>query len=857
MRKERRRRDASSPNTDLVIDPILQAKLRVLVGLVVDLNTASTSAPPLPSAPGAPHQLNLINAIVAVTFKILSSSSVASLIENINGLVYVDYLVSQAIGECSGCIDELGAYLDKVIRAALDIQQWCGHHPVAIPGPIPHPTGSPASPAPTPHPIPNTSHLPISVGLDDLLSVLGLGSIKADVYVSGLGSGLSNTVNNLLDGLGIGPGNVRPRRLGSVAASADVVVDSELLDQIKLLVNLVHIIKDVSPQLPAPSNSPPIIGPYPTVHGPSSYPSVDTNLIDAIVHATIKILNSPTVAALVGNVDVLVDVNSLVLNVLGGCGCVDTLGLGPLVKYLEELTKIVLGIQEWCSQHPVGGSPHQPSGSAPSHPHPTDPPSPGSPSGPAPAPMPNDSNDAVIVGLDDLLHDLGLGSIKADVVVKGLVGVGLSNTINNILNNLGVGPANVRPRRSDPLDTLAIADVSVDADLLDQIKAFVNLVIILRDTAASSLPVNPQNSPPIIGDFPGPAPAPVNQNLIDAIVRATVQLLQSATVNSLLGNLNALVDVTALVSSTLATCGCVDDFGLTGLVRDLENVVEAVLGVKSWCEDHPVVIAPGSGPSATVPAPGSPGPASSPSTISVYIPLNLGLDDLLATLGLDVQGNVDLQGLVDGLVGLIADLQLHSSSLPPAPSPPGPPSPAPHVPSSPGSPLPPVDKGLIDEVLKVVANLLQSLTSAQLLANVNALINVNSLLGQALGGCDCVDSLGLAPLVKDVENILYALLDIKDLCNGDGAGGAPGLPSSPPPTPTSGGSNNPSGPAKPPHGIPIIVNAEELLDSLGLGDLLQVDGIVDGLGDGINNPVNSILGSLGLGGVRRWFGGRG
>ncbi|KAF5381684.1 hypothetical protein D9615_005453 [Tricholomella constricta] len=882
-------------SADVVIDPDLAAKINAYVVLVIDLVSTSGSIPVPPTAPHTPtshppiNHADLVGAVVAATVNLLKSHTVAEIVANVNALVHVNNIVAQTFGGC-GCSGTLGLgqlihQLVRVIDCALDMQHWCGSHPVGIPAPHPF------APTTTLPYIPNTSDVPITVGLDDVLNALGLASKGSRIDVFGLGSGLTSIANNLLNGLGLGRANVRSRSVHPPTVNAAVVLDLELLAKLNSLVDLViALVNNVPMTLPAAPNSPPIIGTDPLPPSEPSLPvslPIDSSLVDCIVQAVVNLGSSPTVAALVRNINALVNVNAIVAKALGTCGCVDAFDLGGLVGNLDAVINVALDIQDWCIHNPVGvpipyptgpplpyptGTP-VPSPSVSLIPHPSPVPS-GTPSTPA---LPNESNEAVIVGLDQLLTGLlgtlGLGPIKVDVVVDNLVGAGLAHSLNNVLNGLGIGPANVIPR-GGALSVDANVIAQVDQTLVAQIRALVNLVLIVKN-GSSSLPTAPHSSSPII---PGHLPSgylPIDTKLVDGIVRAAINLLNSNTVSALLLNVDVLAQVGALVSGSLAGCECREHLGLRGLAMDIENLLAAVSSVQSWCAHHPVIPSPVpttslpspqplSTPSVSVPAP-TPGSSSGTPAIDLHVPISLNLGDLLSSLGVnltsDVDAVVDLNNLVEALVNIVINLQGHSSPLPPAITVPAPhPSASTSVPVPPylsasqpaaqpsGTPsAPPITQGLVVAIVHAAAGLLHSLTGADVLANVNILLSASGVLADALDGCGCVGPLGLQPLVQNVDELLNTLLAIHVWCQNHpgvvGGGGDAGI----------GTGTGPSG------SVPsssIILNAEQLLGALGLGNVAHVDGAVTGLGSGVNGLINPILNAVGLGGLRRWLTGR-
>ena len=600
----------------------------------------------------------------------------------------------------------------------------------------------------------------------------------------------------------------RDEPLGAQASTnADVVLSSDLLSQLETLVDFVLKLRA---SVPASS-------------GGSSSSSVDyVKLVDDIIEATANLLESPTV----GSIDNLVRTSTLLKDLLGNCGCVDTLGLNSLLKYLDNVVDAALGIQQSGLSLPMT-TPHS------------------TVSSPTPSSKPKlNANGDTVIGLDDLLRSLGLSSVKSDVLVGGL-GEELNGSLNGLLNGIGIGPSNVRARAaadaSPDVDTNV--DAVVDGNLLGLIKVLVKLVVKLK-TSDSLLPAPADNGSSTSLPAPGSGPAPpIDRNLINAIVQATADLLEAKNVASLINSLNVLINTNAVVTSTLGDCECVDDLGLGELVKDLDKVVDSTLGLKDWCADHPVVVGP-------IPSgPGTPSPSGGRPNI-LGIPIDLGLDNLLTLLGVDlstvsdVDVDVDLQGLVNSLVQLVAGLQTDSTSLPASSSstslPESPSSTSlPETPSStslPGSSDPSNDsvQDLVATLVQATGYLLQSSTNADLLASVNAVLDVSTSLGVDLG------DLGLDDLVKQVDDIVDTALGVKAWCGDNGNATSPD-------TGNRGGSPTSAS-------TPIIINAQDLLKSLGLDNLITIDGTIGGLGDLLTKPVNSLLQSLGLGGVKRWLG---
>ena len=608
----------------------------------------------------------------------------------------------------------------------------------------------------------------------------------------------------------------REKRRDEPLADTNVVVNSDLMPLLRDLVNVVLDLGQASVDVSASFQS----------HSSDTSPSIDRdhtlNLIDAVITATGDIIKSPTVA----NVNNLVHISALLGDLLGGCDCVDILGLRSVAHYVEKVVDAALGIQKWCEHNPITVPAHT---SGTSH---------GS-STPSPTSQ-NTPNNATVLGLDDLLTALGLGSIKSLTSV-GVLGPGLNKPLNDLLNSLGIGPANVRPRALDhaPTNVNANTSVQVDEACLDQIKGVAMLVAKLKikspllapslDSQSNALPVPARKSGPV----------QVSENLIDSIVQATANLLKSAYLSSLLDNINALIDLNSLAASTLAGCGCVNDLGLGALVEDLEKVIAATLGLRDWCAHHSVIVVPSTSGS------GSPGNAPSPHPHGydeiLGTRIDLGLDSFLAALGLNIDSNIDtnveLQDSVNVLVQLVLHLRDDSTSLPPSPTSPS------HAGTGIHNSPTVVTQNVVDAVLQATGSLIQVSTGSELLSNINALLEITASLGDTLSGCGCVEELGLGHLVKDLEEIVKAALAVKNLCGNQGHSGSPVSGSG------SGGAEHGSHPFP---SRPIILNAEDLLRSLGLDHLIKVDGIVGGLGNAVDNPVNWLLAGLGFGG-RRWF----
>ncbi|KAG6831537.1 hypothetical protein H0H92_009456, partial [Tricholoma furcatifolium] len=580
-----------------------------------------------------------------------------------------------------------------------------------------------------------------------------------DVY--GLGPGSSSTVNSLLDGLVLGPKDVRSR-----SSAPSTTLNPALLQQTKVLVDAVIVLKSCESSLPSSQ---------PNSSGSST---IDSNLLKPIFDAVYNLLSSHTVATYVNNVDTLVSASSAASSTLGSCGCVNLLGLTTLEENLNAVITAALGIQDWCSHNPVG-VPNPPVTTV-SVLQPTGSPTLSAPSSPSPTPSQNQP----------------LNSIDTTIIIDV--------DLNALLNSF----------QSNALGGLVVNSSSIDISLLTQIQTVANLTLVIQ-TASSSLP-----SPASPSSVPSSS-MPVDSNLVTSIIQATFNLCTSGTVGDLLNNLQVLVDVNGVVKNTLTGCSCVDDLGLGALVTGIDNLLAAVLNAQSWCNNHPVIPTPSPTSSTVLASTAISGvPTSSPISQPLDTVIHLDLDGLLSVLGLTVNTNstTDLQGLLNTVVSIIANIQVHSAPLPPPPA---------TSTASTGDPSPspvPLTQGLVADLLQSAAVLLNmnTTTKAEILTNVKGLLNLCGVLAESMDHCGCVSSLGLEALENDVDALLDALLSLHALCNAPGAGNDV-----------------------------IKLDTHDLLSALGLDGLLQVKSELPGLG--LGDTVNPLLHGLGLGGVKRWL----
>ncbi|KAF9465897.1 hypothetical protein BDZ94DRAFT_1306630 [Collybia nuda] len=411
---------------------------------------------------------------------------------------------------------------------------------------------------------------------------------------------------------------------------------------------------------------------------PANTPAVDyIGLAQSTVDATLNLLNSNTVANVVVNINALANLSTDFKKQLAGCECVENLGLGILVVRLDALLYAILNLQRWCQENPVG-IPVIPEASSPDT---------------ITTPIPNTSDLAIDLGFDGLLeiltHLTSQASLLADV------------------------------------DVIA----QIDATVIGKISALGQLVLDLSNSA--TLPPPSEGSAPIPIPIIGTPELPADASLARAVVQATVNLVGTTTVPALLANINALVDVNAIVASTLTNCGCIEGMGLGSFVTILDTVGQAALDLKN----------------------------SINLDVNVLGNIDLDLDALLAELTgkLDLVGgvaaNLELQTKIDGLVQLIIALQGKTFAAP---------SLLPSIPSLPTPGLP--NKSMLGGIVRAMTNVLGSLTVPELLANLEALVDVNVLLGNFLNGCHCVQALGLAEVQDGVNGVTQAAIALKEWC---------------------------------------------------------------------------------------------
>ncbi|KAF9475746.1 hypothetical protein BDN70DRAFT_935626 [Pholiota conissans] len=691
-----KRSDLADVNANSTIDSTLLANIIALVDIVIDLRSEAATLPissatsilPQPSDPTSTLTVNgLVNSILVALGNILNSSTSSSLVSAVDGLVQTVEGANTLLDQ-SGCVDTLGlgplvADLEQIITAALGVQKFCHGHPIVSSPPS---TSSPASSPPTPShstSLPtsstpaNIADNPIVVGLSDLLTSLGLlGPVKAVVTVAGLGSGLNQPVDSLLNGLGIGPANARR---GTDASTINLELRSLLEGLADLVINLEFSMSSL-----------------PVANSDSSSSSLNANSVLGVAHALGQLLQSKTVATLLVNIDTFIDAENDLERRFTGCACVEELHLEKASDLLQLIGEAAIGLKDWCATHslvtptpadptptlgpllPTGGGPMaKPSESAaiPNIAIPTAHPA-SSPNPSASTPSTATGDIPIIIGLDHLLQALNLGT--GIVAVDGL-GNGLDSTVNTITNGLGIGPDGLRRRRRTTRRMWAKrqdlmkereerrqinlnANTTVDSDLLVQLVALIDSVLGLNNAVSSLLPAPSSPSPPMPSPIANPplAPSapllgsllPIDSGIVGNILNAVTTLLSCGTYDELVSNVDDLVLASNQTLAALEGCGCIGDLGLGGLVAQVLHVVDAALGLQNYCHAHtapPYGSPPFPGPpSIPVPTPTSSSTTSSNGTVIAGgdEPLVVGLTKLLNSLGLDIKADVitDLLG---------------------------------------------------------------------------------------------------------------------------------------------------------------------------------------------------------------------
>lgn len=364
--------------------------------------------------------------------------------------------------------------------------------------------------------------------LDNIVAAsLSLKSWCAHNILTGL------NLSDLLSGLGLDDSTV----------AVGAVVNPDLVDQIRSLVGLVAGLVNVGSSLPPPS---PGSGSVPLA--PTNLSSINTDIIDSIINATIDIVNAPTVASLVFGISELVNATGLASTLLDHCECVRPLGLGLLAATLAQVASAALNMKDWCETYPAASIPAASSSSTR-----------------ASTSIPNTEELSIDIGLSNLLGLLG--------PVESRVVSGLRTVISTLENRFGggglLGTGNV-----SAVTPVTPAGTILNPELVTQLKGLVSLVTKLQSSYSPS-GLN--------------ASILVDPNLVADIVQKTANL-GSPTVISLVTDIDDLIMANSALQTALTNCACVDILGLVGVANYLVLVADATLELKNWCSSNSPVI---------------------------------------------------------------------------------------------------------------------------------------------------------------------------------------------------------------------------------------------------------------------------
>lgn len=493
MRLNNYGRSVATPNN---IDSELSSKITVLVHLVIDLQGNSTA---LVSVGTQSNYMDsdLLTPIVQATVDILNATTASSLLESLDKTFELSRTNLYLLEHCK-CIqalelEHLYTTLNAIIRTASDAQAWCHDHSI-VPRRLSQGKGTA-----------DGDDIPIVVGLSDLLTRLTLGLLgptKSSIKVDGLGADLSGPIDNLLDELGLGPNNAK--RESFLEGNAFLSTDSSASGQLKVLVNLVV-------QLQVSMSS------FASSESGSCLDSVQPALMREVVDGLAAITYSSTVSASLSSVNRILAAETDLLKALEKCRSDKV--VEDLIELLVVITEITLEFGEICR---IGSTTfaHRPTtlatistsipttssrttspytrpstlsvyiqsltsihGNLSVIPHPTSSRTQSlSTSLPTPSLTPL-SDDETIVALNHLLSSLGLAGAKGVVTIGGL-GPGLTDSVNNLLDGLGIGPHGLH--RRGRRQVVVNADTNVASDQRSQKDAaLIDLVLGLVDACDS------------------------------------------------------------------------------------------------------------------------------------------------------------------------------------------------------------------------------------------------------------------------------------------------------------------------------------------------------------------------------------
>ncbi|TFK69987.1 hypothetical protein BDN72DRAFT_896792 [Pluteus cervinus] len=333
-----------------------------------------------------------------------------------------------------------------------------------------------------------------------------------------------------------------------------------------------------------------------------------------------------------------------------------------------------------------------------------------------------------------------------------------------------------------------MASGNLNPALFNRIRVLANLVVKLRENTKDD-----------------PDASDCDADAVDLLSGGVLNLLTAPVVAGLL---DAVHDLLGIGTDLNATALIGSDNLLPGLI------LHAIVGLNDWCDNNPV-LADGSNEA------GSP--------IRIELPLDLGLlGPIGADLGLgsstsgsgtipvvlsDGSLNPDLLVDLNELINLVIHLRTNATNLLPSDG--------------------VVNIDLFLPLFEATAQLLNITTTGGL---VSSLVNLGDCAAQLEASLDG-SGLQVQPLLDQVIKIVDLALNLQTLCGDQGSTTDGGDAGDSDPYPIDGGLG----------GIPLIVDAGGLLQSLGLAGL-GVGATVGGLGDGLTGTLNGVLGSLGLGG---------
>lgn len=490
-------RSVSTPNS---IDPELLGKISLLAYLVIDLQGNSTAL--APNFTRLNHPLidsDLHSTIIQATVDLLNATTVSSLLASLDLTLGHSRTSLYLLDRCNCMhapgLEEFYALLRAIFRTAADAQAWCHDHPVV---PIKHHQG---------HSNVDGGDTPIVVGLSDLLSRLTLGllgPIKLSVKVDGLGAGLSYDINNLLNGVGLGPQNAKRESVLNVDSFLSTNVLA--LGQLKVLINLVvHLQRSMTSLSSSESVS--CLG------------LVQPTLMKEIVDGLTAITYSSTASASLSNLNRILAAEADLQKSLQKCR-LDT-AVEDLIDLLVNITETTLRFLEVCKTGLVTSSgttfSHRPtmlpaislnssttssiitSSSTQPSPLPTalsvdigslanthgssslNPTSSRTRSLTISRPTPSRtplSNDEIVLALNHILSSLGLAEVKGVVTIGGL-GPGLTESVNDLLDGLGIGRDDLhrRHKRQVAVDGANAHTNVITGQKLQKDGALIDLVI--------------------------------------------------------------------------------------------------------------------------------------------------------------------------------------------------------------------------------------------------------------------------------------------------------------------------------------------------------------------------------------------